>query len=167
MLVIQPATPQDIPEILRITQAAFVLYQNALGAPSRVAALEETADEVLSDLQNHHVLVAKQNGVLLGVVRYSLISPDLAYLYRFAVCATAQSGTGIKLLDYVIEDCAKKGLTALTLHTNAKYFRLARYYYNKEFFIHSTDSAKGYIRALFVKELQQNTPYDLSPAFEK
>ena len=91
----------------------------------------------------------------------------MAYIYRFAV-STESSGTGVgsALLAYAIEECEEMGVKAIALHTNTKYFKLARYYYGKDFFVHSTTFDRGYIRALFVKELS-NEPYDITPAFKK
>ena len=43
---------------------------------------------------------------------------------------------------------------------------LARYYYGKGFYVHSTTTDHGYIRALFVKELK-HTPVDLTPAMKE
>ena len=67
-------------------------------------------------------------------------------------------------MDAVISDCKNDGIKAIALHTNSRYYKLARYYYGKRFFVHSTSTDKGYIRALFVKELSDES-CDVSPAF--
>ena len=168
MLQIRKATPSDTKQILRITQDAFKLYRDALHTDTPVRALKETEQDVLNDIHNHSVFVAEEGGIILGAIRYCLLSGSLAYIYRFAVDpAVSHTGIGSDLLAHVITECENSGVTAIALHTNAKYYGLARYYYGKEFFVHSTETGKGYIRALFVKELKKNIPYDISPAFEK
>jgi hypothetical protein len=42
---------------------------------------------------------------------------------------------------------------------------LVHFYYRAGYFIHSTSDARGYIRALFVRELGEPDAYDVTPAF--
>jgi hypothetical protein len=74
---------------------------------------------------------------------------------------------GSQLLSYAIEECEEMQVKAIALHTNTKYYQLARYYYGKGFFVHSTTFDRGYIRALFIKELAENQNYDITPALKK
>ena len=46
----------------------------------------------------------------------------------------------------------KKGVKRLSLHTGSKISSLIRFYYGRGFFIESTDTDRGYVRALLVKE---------------
>jgi len=168
MAHIRKANENDIADILHITKDAFRLYQKQLQTSVEVVALHETKQDILNDIVNHTVFVAEDSGKVFGAVRYTMLSSNVAYLYRFAVEGnTSHIGAGSHLLKAVIDDCTAKGATALTLHTNAKHFSLARYYYGKDFFIHSTDNSKGYIRALFVKELAKDKTYDITPALNK
>jgi len=168
MYNIRKATLDDVNNIERITKLAFKLYQDELNPDITVDALKENEKDIINDIQNNVVYVAEEQGQLLGSIRYSLISKDIAYIYRFAVDSDINNlGIGTDLLKAVIDDCNLKNITALALHTNTKYFKLARYYYGKDFFVHSTTHDKGYIRALFIKELKQGIPYDISPALKK
>ena len=167
MLQIRPAKIDDAAEVMRITRLAFTVYQQALNSNAPLGALTETIDDVRADIANNLVYLAEDGGLVLGSIRVEELSPDLAYIYRFSVNPDESSGgLGSELLPRALNECAKRGYAAAALHTNSKYFKLARYYYGKEFYVHSTETSRGYIRALFVKELLEKT-VDLSPAFLK
>lgn len=162
------ANPNDIQGIGAITKQAFRLYSNELDANIPVAALSETDADILRDIKSHHVLVAKSYGKILGCLRFEKLTQDLAYIYRFSVDPDEQNaGAGSILLDYALRECKNLGCKAVCLHTNTKYYKLARYYYGKQFYVHSTTDSKGYIRALFVKEFDSSINVDLSTAFQK
>jgi predicted N-acetyltransferase YhbS len=169
MYTVRAAKNTDAEAIKLVTQSAFLLYRDELHSAAPVYALSETADDIARDIAQNVVYVAEEDGKILGAIRYCRLSAQLSYIYRFAVDpATANTGIGTDLLARVVAECEQKGYAAIALHTNSKYYKLARYYYGKQFFVHSTDSSKGYIRALFVKELQpDNVPYDITPAFKK
>ncbi|MCL2796893.1 MAG: GNAT family N-acetyltransferase, partial [Firmicutes bacterium] len=168
MYTIRKAVVADAKQVNLLTKQAFRLYQEELHSGAPVHALTETDIDILDDIMHHTVYVAEEEGKILGAIRYCRLSASVAYIYRFAVEPEINNlGIGSDLLARVVSDCEAANFTAITLHTNTKYYRLARYYYGKQFFVHSTDASKGYIRALFVKELRQDVPYDLSPAFKK
>ncbi|MCL2370636.1 MAG: GNAT family N-acetyltransferase, partial [Firmicutes bacterium] len=99
---------------------------------------------------------------------YELLSPELAYIYRVAVDPTAPGfGIGSDLISHCLEQIKKIGCKAAALHTNSRYFKLARYYYGKGFFVHSTDNSKGYIRALFVNQFSTDYDADVTPALNR
>jgi len=153
-------------ELLEITKLAFEDYKKELGPTVEVKALKEKLSDVEYDIDHNEVYVALSNKKLIGGIRVKKLSDELAYIYRFAVekDATGQ-GVGSNLLAHAIEECIESGYSAIALHTNTKYFKLAKYYYGKNFFVHSTNTDRGYIRALFIKELNEN-PYDITPAFD-
>ncbi|MDR0856662.1 MAG: GNAT family N-acetyltransferase [Clostridiales bacterium] len=152
--LIRRATAVDAPQVLSLTHRAFVAYKASISADVQLKALTEQLWDVESDITDNHVLVAFQDDVLVGSIRFSLLSPDVAYIYRFGVDPDSKNGgIGTNLLGAAVDEIKALGAKAVTLHTNAKYYTLARYYYGKEFYVHSTDASKGYIRAFFVKEL--------------
>lgn len=166
-LLIRKATEADAARILEVTREAFTLYRSELSPGIEVTALTEGEKDVINDIKQHSVYVAEENGKLLGSIRYEALSAELAYIYRFGVLTDINNtGIGSELLSKVIEDCITEGFKAIALHTNSRYYKLARYYYGKQFFVHSTSFKKGYIRALFVKELR-GEDYDVSPALLK
>ena len=169
MLEIKQASPEQADAISRVTREAFKIYKDALHSEKdvRLSALTETAEDVLNDIKKHTVLAAAEDGRVIGAIRVEKLSAELAYIYRFAVDpAETSGGVGSGLLAAAVKLCAEKGFSAIALHTNSKYYKLARYYYGKKFYVHSTSLEKGYIRALFVKELTDKI-VDLSPAYKK
>ena len=167
-IIIRKAVPEDAPAILDIVKRAFKVYQAELSSGIKVAALNETIDQTLFDIENQHVYAAfLEDGTIAGTIRFESLNSDLAYIYRFGVDPDINnSGIGSELINRAIADCVEMGFKAITLHTNAKYYKLARYYYGREFYVHSTDMSKGYIRALFVKDLSAEA-VDLTPAFKR
>ena len=169
MLIIEQAKPEQAEEITRVTREAFKIYQDALHSQKdvRMAALTETTVGVLADMKKNTVLAAAESGKVIGAIRIEALSKELAYIYRFAVDPDETSGgVGSRLLAAAIKLCERGGFSAIALHTNSKYYKLARYYYGKGFYVQSTNLEKGYVRALFVKELN-NKAVDLSPAYLK
>ncbi len=165
--ILRLAKTEDAAVINAVTKKAFSLYRDELHSSAPVKALSETDETVKDDIKNHRVFVAEENGVIVGAIRYCTLSKELAYIYRFGVDPEiSNTGIGSDLLKIVIDECTELGFDAIALHTNSKYYKLARYYYGKQFFVHSTSAEKGYIRALFIKELSEKD-YDISPAFVK
>lgn len=166
-LKIRRAEKEDADKILAVTKAAFMLYSSELPSQQPVAALNESADDVICDIEKHVVYVAEEDGCLVGAIRLKKLTGELAYVYRFGVSPLiGNTGVGSGLLAKVIDECTQEGFKAVALHTNSRYYKLARYYYGKQFFVHSTCFDKGYIRALFVKELKPDEKYDLSEAMK-
>ena len=166
-LKIRRAEKEDADKILSVTKAAFMLYSSELPSQQPVAALNESADDVIRDIEKHVVYVAEEDGRLVGAIRLKKLTGELAYVYRFGVSPlSGNTGVGSGLLAKVIDECTQEGFKAVALHTNSRYYKLARYYYGKQFFVHSTCFDKGYIRALFVKELKPDEKYDLSEAMK-
>ena len=169
MFEIKKAKESQANEIAAVTREAFKIYQDALHSQKEIhmAALSETAADVLADMKKNTVLAATLSGRVIGSIRIEGLSKGLAYIYRFAVDPLeANDGVGSRLLAAAVKLCEKNGFSAIALHTNSKYYKLARYYYGKGFYVQSTNLEKGYIRALFVKELNDK-PVDLSPAYSK
>lgn len=162
-----PAKISHCEEINELTHKAFLSYKDQLDENVPVSALNETVDTIKKDIENKIVLVAIRHAKVIGCIRIEKLNNDIAYIYRFAVIPEESgNGVGSALIAYAIEECEELGVKAIALHTNTKYFKLAKYYYGKNFFVHSTTFDRGYIRALFVKEISDK-PYDLSIAFEK
>jgi predicted N-acetyltransferase YhbS len=167
MAEIMRATLDDVKGIHAITQLAFKMYRDEIESDVPLKALTETEEDIACDILSNHVYVAKVGGKVLGSIRIEKLTDDLAYIYRFSVHPDEQNaGIGTELLSHAISECARMGFAAVALHSNAKYFKLARYYYGKQFYVHSTNAERGYIRALFVKELKDKE-VDLSKALEK
>lgn len=154
---VREARPADIPAILEITREAFEKYAFDMNRnTSPLKALREGEDAIRADLERKLVLMGELDGELVGSVRCEFLPGNIAYFSRFGVKLHAQScGMGGALVSAVVDACRGQGVSALTLHTNARMFSLIRFYYGKGFFIHSTNTDRGYLRALLVKELER------------
>lgn len=164
-LAIRQAIAQDAAAVLKVTKESFSLYQEELNVNYEVKALKETLESTLNDINNHAVFVVERFGEMCGSIRIRKLSDDLWYIYRFGVSPKiTNSGLGSALLDAAVSYAQRNGAKSITLHSNSKYYRLARYYYGKQFYVHSTTFDRGYVRALFVLDLTDGG-VDLSPAF--
>lgn len=164
-LAIRRAEDGDTAEVLKVTKQSFSLYQEELRVNYEVKALKETIESTLKDIRENAVFVVERFEKLCGAIRIKKLSDDLWYIYRFGVNPEiTNTGLGSALLDAAINYAKSNGAKAIALHTNAKYYQLARYYYGKQFYVHSTSFDRGYVRALFVLELS-DSGVDLSPAF--
>lgn len=150
-LKIRRANPGDAQAIHNILEVAFADYYNVLGI--EIKTTTETLDEIKEDILNKQVYVAVVNNIILcSTIRYETIG-DVCYISRFGVLPKWQStGTGGLLLEKAQEFCSQNNIRAMALHTASKMFKQIRYYYGQGFFIHSTSSSRGYIRALLVYE---------------
>lgn len=165
-LAIRRATDEDTADVLEVTKQSFSLYQDELHVSYEVKALKETIESTLKDIRENAVFVVERFGKTCGSIRIKKLSDELWYIYRFGVSPDiTNTGLGSALLDAAITYAKNNGAKAIALHTNSKYYRLARYYYGKQFYVHSTSFDRGYVRALFILELSPDSGVDLSPAF--
>lgn len=151
VFTVRLATENDAEDIAKITHSAFLRYIKLAGLKT-VDALAETADDVKNDIKNKLVLAAFLDDKAVGCVRVA-IDGETAYLSRFAVSNEYQNlGIGKSLINMVDVEMRSEGVRRLCLHTASKVASLIRFYYSRGFFVESTSTDKGYIRALLVKE---------------
>ena len=157
-VIIKKATRADIPAIHQITIEAFQKYALDLGIPDQVKALKETYESIEEDLEKKIVLVAWVGDELVGAIRCEILPPgEVGYISRFAVKPEVQNmGVGKALMIATEKEAIKQGASLLTLHTASKMASLVRFYYGMGYYIHSTNTDRGYIRAYFCKELGKN-----------
>jgi len=164
---IRVAFPEDADAIHQITQEAFAKYSHDLGKDAPIAALKETREDILRDMAQKMVLIGLVNGEPVGSIRFEVFE-DLAYISRFGVRPTVQkTGIGGMLISKVEELCREMSIQAIALHTSSRMYGLIRFYYGHGYFIHSTGTDRGYIRALLIHELEGSTGYDLAPVINK
>ncbi len=153
-ILLVKATEQDGPEVLEITKRAFDLYAKEIRKRESVAALYETLDDVLADIRNKNVYVARIDGEMVGSVRFEILTEGIAYLSRFSVDPEAQNlGLGGLLLEKVRIECLSMGIRAITLHTASKMRSTVAFYLKNGYYIHSISRDSDYIRALMVNEI--------------
>jgi len=160
-IIIRPAIPQDIPQILDVTQKAFTKYASEARIPSSLSALSETAEKLEQDLLKKTILVAYIDDVLVGTIRFEILQNGVAYISRFAVRPDIHNcGVGKELIKSAIEAAKNLGVFTLCLHTASKLTSLVKFYYNFGFYIHSTLTDRGYIRGLFCHDITDNPDFD-------
>lgn len=162
-LVIKKASEQDVFAIHDIVQQAFQAYARELGFPNKISALKETPQTILEELRKKTIFIAFLNGQPVGTIRLEVLPPGkVGYISRFGVRPDVQNcGVGKALIRAVEQEARELGLSALALHTASKMTSLVRFYYGMGFYIHSTSTDRGYIRALMCKELEQCHALDL------
>ena len=163
-LVIKKASEQDVFAIHDIVQQAFEAYARELGLPDKVSALNETPHIILEEMRKKTIFIALLDGQPVGTIRLEVLPPGkVGYISRFGVRPHVQNcGVGKALMRAVEQEARELGLCALTLHTASKMTSLVRFYYGMGFYIHSTSTDRGYIRALMCKELEQCDALDLN-----
>jgi len=149
--LVRQATLDDVDAIAEITHSAFIKYCELAGLET-VAALKESKEAIMNDIENKLVLVAFLHDKVVGSARVE-IKGDEAYFSRFGVSNEYQNlGIGKSLLNMVDIEMKKRGIKKLCLHTASKVASLIRFYYGRGFYIESTSNDRGYIRAYLVKD---------------
>ena len=150
---VRPADYSDIPAIVRITREAFTEYAK-MSPHADPEALRESEEDIRRDIDTKIVLIAVRNDEPVGSVRLAMDEEKkTAYLSRFAVKVTSQnSGIGKSIMNLVDEIMKKYGVKSISLHTDSRLTPLIRFYYGRGFYIASTDSSRGYVRAHLGKE---------------
>lgn len=148
------ANYDDIPAIKSITHEAFTKYRELAGTEN-IEALNETDMDIKQDISTKIVLIAFTDGTPVGSVRVEVFPDHTAYLTRFGVKIDSQNnGIGKSIMNLVDRIMIRKGVKRISLHTGSKIASLIRFYYGRGFYIESTDTERGYVRALLVKEYE-------------
>ncbi len=154
MFSVRRATLEDTDSIIKITRQAFQKYIEVAGIKD-TAALHETKEQVEKDIETKLVYVAYIDDDVVGSVRVERINEDTAYLSRFGVSDEYQNrGIGKSIMGVFDSEMKKMGIKRVVLHTAAKAFPLVRFYYGRGFYVYSTTTCKGYIRALMCKDYE-------------
>ncbi len=155
-IVFKKAGDADVADIKRVTRKAFTDYAREIRRENNVAALHETDDAILSDIQSKHVYLCEVDGKAAGSVRFEVLEQDIAYLSRLAVDPEYQSlGIGGLLLEKVKRECTTLGVRAIALHTASRMRSAVAFYLKNGYYIHSITRDKEYIRAFMVNELTE------------
>lgn len=153
MFEVRRATLDDVDAIEKITKDAFEKYIKLAGIED-TAALHETKEQIISDINNKIVYVAYIKNMVVGSVRIELLDDETAYLSRFGVNVEYQNlGIGKSMMNSLDMELKELNVKRVILHTASKATPLVRFYYNRGFYIDSTTKDKGYIRALMMKDL--------------
>ena len=150
---IRRAVLSDIDDIAELTKEAFTKYRTCSGA-QHVAALEETYEDIKSDVENKLVLVAFERNVIVGCVRLEVSPDNKAYLTRFAVRNNkSNSGIGKVLINTAVGIMRDANVEEILLHTCRTVKPLMYFYESCGFHLLSCDNSRGSDRALLSKKL--------------
>ena len=151
--IIRRAVPEDASAIQEIMQEAFRKYMQDTGVTGTMEALEESLSDIVNDIESRDVYIALIDNVAVGTVRIKILPDNTAYMSRFGVKLQYHNiGIGKSLMNLVDKILTARGIARVSLHTASKYKDLVRFYYGRGFFIDSTTTDRGYIRALMVKD---------------
>ena len=151
--IIRKAVPEDAPAIQEIMQEAFRKYMQDTGVTGTMEALEESAADIMHDIEQKEVYIALIDNAAVGTVRIKILPDNTAYISRFGVKLSYHNiGIGKALMNLVDKILTAREINSVSLHTASKYKDLVRFYYGRGFYIDSTTRDRGYIRALMVKE---------------
>ncbi len=151
--IIRKATLEDAPAISTIMQEAFNKYMKDTGLSGTMEALTESIEEIQEDILEKEVYIAIIDDNPVGSIRINFLPDNTAYISRFGVMLDYHNiGIGKSLINLVDKILKSKGVKKVSLHTASKYRDLVRFYYGRGFYIESTSTDRGYIRALLVKE---------------
>lgn len=152
-LIIRKAVPEDAQGIHGVLQESFKKYCDISGLDYNIDALRESVEEIRQDILTKNVLVAILEEAIIGTLRFKIYPDQTAYLTRFGVLPTFhRAGVGQSLMSKVDELMIQAGVKKVCLHTAAKNKDLVRFYYGRGFYVESTNTDRGYLRALMVKD---------------
>ena len=81
--------------------------------PGHVAALKETDEDILADMEHKNVFIGLIDDEPVGSIRYE-VHNGVAYISRFGVINSARhAGMGGNLIETVVRDCRRKGIPAI------------------------------------------------------
>lgn len=151
--IIRKATIEDAPAIAQIMQEAFKKYMLDTGLSGTMDALTESLQNIEADILEKEVYIALVDGNPVGTIRIKILPDQTAYISRFGVRLDYHNiGIGKSLMSLADKIMKTQGIKKVSLHTASKYRDLIRFYYGRGFYIDSTSTDRGYIRALLVKE---------------
>ncbi len=151
--IIRKATIDDASAVRTIMQEAFKKYMQDTDLSVPLDALVESEDIIKRDIERKEVYIALIDNIPVGTIRIEIFENNTAYISRFGVMLDYHNiGIGKSLINLADKILMSKGVSRVSLHTASKYRDLIRFYYGRGFYIESTSTDRGYIRALLVKE---------------
>ncbi|NMA33161.1 MAG: GNAT family N-acetyltransferase [Clostridiaceae bacterium] len=151
--IIRKAVESDAPAIHEIMMESFQKYMMDSNLTEPLDAMMESIEAITDDIRTKEVFIALIDGIAVGSARVEILPDNTAYLSRFGVRPTYSNiGVGIAMMSLIDRMLVEKGIKCVKLHTASKNKDLVRFYYGRGFYIESTTTDRGYIRALLVKE---------------
>jgi ribosomal protein S18 acetylase RimI-like enzyme len=151
--VIRKASPEDASSVKEVMDDSFALYKSKIMPLAELDVLSETLEDIERDIQEKEVFIAFIDDAPVGSIRIQLLDDKNALITRFGVKQQCHNiGIGKALMNLVDKYLCSMGIRSARLYTASKYTDLVRFYYGRGFYVYSTSTDKGYLRALMVKE---------------
>jgi ribosomal protein S18 acetylase RimI-like enzyme len=133
MPTIEPATEADVPALARVFVRCWRDAYRGVVADEIVDALDPASEERRwrALVAEHHVLVARDRGVVVGMVRFGADADDPARGHVFSLYVdppASGAGVGRALLGRACDELAGEGLAGATLWVFAANERARRFY---------------------------------------
>jgi len=151
--IIRRATENDASSIKEVMSESFKKYMLDTGMHGSMEALDESIEDITADIRDKFVYIAFVDEHPVGSIRISLNPNKTAYISRFGVRSGYRSiGIGRSFMNLSDKLLKSQGIQRVMLHTASKYTELIRFYYGCGFYIESTSTDRGYIRARLIKD---------------
>ncbi|KAJ5550615.1 hypothetical protein N7535_001441 [Penicillium sp. DV-2018c] len=149
-LTLQKATPEDIPAIKAMVDAAYSKYTERIGKPP--APMSEDWYQVI---HTHEVLVLKDNKRIVGsITYYKEEQTDSLKVDNVVVDPTVQGrGYGVHMIHYAEMEARKQGVSSVTLFTNVMMSENIGFYARLGFMETDRRVEDGFERVYFCKKL--------------
>ncbi len=152
---VRQARPDDAAELLGLIRRAMALYAQNAGIETPLDAEMETAADLQVHIAHDLVLVAEEDGRLIGTVRLVQQDRDTVWFTRFAVLPERQrGGVGHLLYQAALAAAQKRGCRFMLLHTALSNQNLVTFYQTRGFEQIDVSYERGYPRGLFLKTLK-------------
>lgn len=148
---VKKAKPEDAHDIKNILNEAFTKYMIDTGLSGSMEALEETEEQIVHAINTTEVFIAHVNNIPVGTIRFER-EGEKAHISRFGVRLKYHNiGIGKSLMNLIDAEMKALGIKNAYLYSASAYTDLIRFYYSRGFYIESTSTDRGYIRAKLVK----------------
>ena len=152
-LVIRNAVKSDAIDILNILTDSFGQYIKRSDIPLSVEDMLDDIESIERDIETINVFIALSDGVPVGTVRVAVREGAPALLTKLGVVSGYNNiGIGKSLMNLVDKVIIERGVSSLELYTASKNANIMRFYYGRGFYVVSTSTERGYIRALMRKD---------------
>lgn len=150
---VRKAEAEDASDVHEVLQESFKKYMQDAGLTHVMEALTETVEDTQIAIAQKHVYIAHVNQVPVGTIRFEIKEQGTAFISRFGVKLDYHNiGIGKSLMNIMDAQIRELGIKKAYLYTASKYTGLVRFYYGRGFYVESTTTEFGYIRAKMVKE---------------
>jgi N-acetylglutamate synthase-like GNAT family acetyltransferase len=150
---IRQAKPGDAFEISAVIHQGMEQYAKDSGIPVLLESLKESESDVERFIRDDLVLIARVHDHIIGTIRVSDCSEQVARISRFSVLpSTQKSGIGNDLFCAAEAHIRKSGYQKAKLYTATTNPKTVRFYTARGYRLVRVDTDPGYPRGTFIKE---------------